>query len=68
MEMKVLKRTKMAEEGMDCHMRNPRNRFLTIISSGAADIVFFFRFFWFFDSGFGSGFCSSDKSVCLMLF
>lgn len=47
MEMKVLKRTKMAEEGMDCHMRNPRNRFLTIISSGVADIVFFFASFGF---------------------
>jgi hypothetical protein len=50
-EMKVLKRRKMAEEGMDCHMRNPRNRFLTIISGGVADIVFFFLSFWFFDSG-----------------
>lgn len=47
---KVLKKMKMAVEGIDCHMRNPKKRFLTTISGGVVkdiiDIVVLVFGFW----------------------
>lgn len=67
---KVLKKRKMAVEGIDCHMRNPKKRFLTTISSGVAkdiiDMVVLVFGFWsffiltkvcLFDDAFGFCFC-----------
>lgn len=43
-EKKALKKRKMAVEGMDCHIKNPKKRFLTTMSGGGGEaegIVFY---------------------------
>lgn len=45
---KVLKKRKVAVEGMECHIKNPKNRFLTTISGDVVkDMVTVFVFFVF---------------------
>lgn len=34
METKILKMMKMTVEGMDCHIKNPKKRFLTTMFGG----------------------------------
>ena len=61
---KVLKKRKVAVEGMECHIKNPKNRFLTTISGDVVkDMVTVFCVF-----GFGLGlFFFFDESVFFML-
>ena len=37
--MKIVKKINMIEEGIDCHIRNPKKRFLTTIAGGGGEAV-----------------------------
>lgn len=67
---KVLKKRKVAVEGMECHIKNPKKRFLTTISGDVVkDMVTVFVFFVFLVLVLVLVFFFFfDESVCFLCF